>query len=128
MATFNLTKSSMYILFSTLFVLTVTITVMILLFTPLKYYIPGYGNNRAHREVVKLKHNVDSLSDLINAQQAYALNIKKVIAGDYDGERDTTMLDMEKVKKEAMSSILPPAEVIKEQAIATEKDQKRKRR
>ena len=126
-ATFSLTKSRMYMLFSTLFVLTVTITVIILLFTPLKYYIPGYGNNKTHIEVIKLKRNVDSLSDLVTAQQAAAMNIRKVIAGDYTGPKDTTMLDMDKVKKEDMNSILPRPEVIKQQAIqSVTRDQKKK--
>ena len=52
-ATFNLTKSRMYMLFSTLFVLTVFITVVILLITPLKYYIPGYGHNKTHLQEVR---------------------------------------------------------------------------
>lgn len=125
-ATFNLTKSRMYMLFSTLFVLTVTITIIILLFTPLKYYIPGYGNNKTHIEVVDLKNTVDSLSDLIVAQHDYAENIKKVINGDYNGTKDTTMLDLKKVNKEAMKSILPAPEVIKQQAIQSVVKEQRK--
>jgi len=127
-ATFNLTKSNMYVLFSTLFVLTVIITVIILLFTPLKYYIPGYGNNKTHREVVKLRQNVDSLADLVQAQQDDALNLKKVIAGDYEGVKDTVLLDMDKVNREAMNSILPAPEVIKQQALQTGKAEQRRRR
>ncbi len=126
-ATFNLTKSRMYMLFSTLFVLTVTVTVLILLFTPLKYYIPGYGNNKTHREVVRLKQNVDSLADLIQAQQAYTQNIKDVIAGNYQGFTDTTILDMERVNKEAMNSILPAATDIKKQAIQSVKEEEKKK-
>lgn len=116
-ATFSLTKSRMYMLFSTLFVLTVVITVMILLFTPLKYYIPGYGNNKTHVEVVSLKHTVDSLSDMVIAQQTYAANIRKVINGDYDGTKDTTMLDVKKINTDAMNSILPDPNTIKQQAL-----------
>ena len=120
-ASFNLTKSRMYMLFSTLFVLTVVITVTILLFTPLKYYIPGYGNNKTYQQVVRLKQNVDSLADLVSAQQAYAANIRNVITGNYKGPADTTLLDMEKVKRDAIKSILPPPDVIKQQAIQSVK-------
>lgn len=116
-ATFSLTKSKMYIVFSTLFVLTVTITVSILLFTPLKFYIPGYGNKKSHREVVRLRKDVDSLKDVIVAQENYVLNIKNVIVGKYTGPKDTAMLDMDRVKREAMNSILPPGAVIKEEAV-----------
>ncbi len=125
-ATFNLTKSRMYMLFSTLFVLTVTITVFILLFTPLKYYIPGYGNNKTHRAVVQLKQHVDSLADLVQAQHNYVTNIKHVIVGEYEGIKDTTLLDMDKVKKDAMNSLLP-SDIIRQQAgIPTEKSKKRR--
>jgi len=76
---------------------------------------------------VKLKRNIDSLADLVNAQQAYAKDIKKVIGGDFDGLKDTAMLDMNKVNRDAMKNILPPAEVIKQQAIqSVGKEQKKK--
>jgi hypothetical protein len=116
-ASFYLTKSRLYMLFSTLFVLTVSITLIILLATPLKYYIPGYGNNKTHVQVVKLKRSVDSLSDLVAAQQAMAANIRRVIAGDYIGPTDTAMLDMDRVNREAMKSIMPAPEVIKKDAL-----------
>ncbi|HRO41661.1 MAG TPA: hypothetical protein PL009_02425 [Flavipsychrobacter sp.] len=123
---FNLTKGRMYVLFSTLFVTTVTITVMILLFTPLKYYIPGYGNNRAHREVVRLRKDVDSLRDMIGAQQQMVTDIRKVIVGEIDVVRDTKLLDMDRVHREAMNSILPPGAVIKEDAVGKETKKKRR--
>ncbi len=116
-ATFNLTKRRMYMMFSTLFVVTVFITVLILLLSPLKYYLPGYGGDNSHFEVVKLKQQVDSLADLTRAQQDYAANIRKVISGKEDGERDTAMLDINKVRTEALNSILPDASDIKEQAM-----------
>ncbi len=116
-ASFSLTKSRMYVLFSTMFVVIVAITVMILLFTPLKYYIPGYGDNRTQIEVIRMKHKVDSLADVVNAQQLYADNLKKVIIGDYKGLADTTSLDLEKERRDAMNSILPSPDAIREQAI-----------
>lgn len=116
-ASFTLTKNRMYMLFSTAFVVIVGITLTILLLTPLRYYIPGYGNSKSHNEVIQLKQTVDSLSDMMLAQQVYAANIQKVISGEYTGVKDTTMLDMDKVKKEAMNSILPDPSIIKQEAI-----------
>jgi len=116
-ASFRLTKSSVYILFSTLFVVTILITVSILLLTPMKYYIPGYADNKARRQMIQLKKNVDSLADLVNAQQKQAADIRKVINGEYDGRRDTTMLSPEAIQNAAMGSILPRPEDIKQGAI-----------
>ena len=41
--TFRLSRMSVYIMLSTIFVLLVGLTVALIVFTPLKYYIPGYG-------------------------------------------------------------------------------------
>lgn len=115
-ASFRLTLRKLYVLFSVVFVVVITLTVCLLLVTPLKYYIPGYGNNKANVQMLRLKSSVDSLSDLVAAQQEYEENIRNVISGKYDGKPDTTMLDMNQVRKEAMS-IFPKNEEIKKKAI-----------
>ena len=116
-ASFSLTKSRMYVLFSTIFVVIVTITVLILLFTPLKYYIPGYGDNRAQIEVIRMKQKVDSLADLVTARDTYTEHLKKVIVGDYKGISDTSLLDLDKVRKEDMNSIIPSTKDIRDEAL-----------
>ena len=115
-ASFRLSLRKLYVLFSVVFVVVITLTVCLLLVTPLKYYIPGYGNNKANVQMLRLKSSVDSLSDLVAAQQEYEENIRNVISGKYDGKPDTTMLDMNQVRKEAMS-IFPKNEEIKKKAI-----------
>ena len=114
---FSLTKSRMYVLFSTIFVVIVTITVLILLFTPLKYYIPGYGDNRAQIEVIRMKQKVDSLADLVTARDTYTQHLKQVIVGDYKGISDTSLLDLDKVRKEDMNSIIPSTKDIRDEAL-----------
>lgn len=127
-ASFHLTKKSVFTLFSTLFVVTILVTVCILLFTPLKYYIPGYGSNVARTQVIRLKQSVDSLSDLVVLQQKQADDIRMVISGDDKGLRDTAMLKPELMRTSAMSSILPKADEIKKLAAQEEKVEKKKAR
>ena len=115
-ASYRLTMRKLYVLFSSIFVVVVTITVCLLLVTPLKYYIPGYGSNKTNIQMLRLSKTVDSLSDLVASQQLYQENLVKVMNGSYDGTPDTTMLDMNLVKKEAMS-IFPKNEEIKKEAI-----------
>src|SRR6188472_2714438 len=74
-ASFHLTKKSLYTLFSTVFLITILATVCILLFTPLKYYIPGYGSNAVRVQTIRLEHKVDSLSHLVSAGQQQAERI-----------------------------------------------------
>ena len=112
-ASYRLTIQKLYVLFSTLFVVIVALTICVLLITPLKYYIPGYGSNKTHRQVMKLKQNVDSLSDLVAAQQLYEANIRKVINGNYNGKPDTNMLNVKEAEKEQMKSIFPVQDIKK---------------
>ncbi len=111
---FQLTMRKLYILLSSMFVLVAVLTVCILLLTPLRYYIPGYGSNKHRMEVIKLKQNVDSLSDLVNAQHKYEENLRDVITGKTPVTKDTTPLDMKKVKEDEMKSMIPMKEVKKD--------------
>lgn len=122
-ASFKLTMRKLYILLSTLFVVIVTATVCVLLLTPLKYYVPGYGSNKTHMQMVRLKRNMDSLSDLVLAQQVYEDNLRKIANGEYDGVKDTTKLDMNMVRKEDMSTF-PQTEEIKQKAMEEVKKDK----
>lgn len=94
---FKLSRMSVYIALSTLFVLLVTITVATVVFTPLRYYIPGYGDLKQRREFIKLKMRTDSLEKTIIARDQFLNNMKQVINGEFTGKVDTTMLKVPKV-------------------------------
>ena len=125
-ASFHLTKGSVYTLFSTLFVLTIAATVCILLFTPLKYYVPGYGSSKPRVQMLQLQQKVDSLADVVSAEQRKANNIQHIIAGDDVKQRDTAMLTQEEINK-APQNILPQPEEIKQQAAQPLKKPRRRR-
>ncbi|HEX6335120.1 MAG TPA: hypothetical protein VFZ78_12895 [Flavisolibacter sp.] len=93
--TFKLSRMSVYIAFSTIFVLLVGLTVALIVFTPLKYYIPGYGNARADREYRQLKYVTDSLEKQVTYQGQYIEGLKRVMGGD-DLKLDTTALEVPK--------------------------------
>jgi len=112
-ASYRLTIQKLYVAFSTLFVVIVGLTICLLLLTPLKYYIPGYGSNKTHLQMVKLKQNVDSLTDLVTAQQLYESNMRNVINGNNSNKRDTTMLNIKEAEKEQMKSIVPLQDIKK---------------
>ena len=115
----DLSKTKIYTFLSSLFVFTAIITVLLIVFTPLRFYIPGYGSNKAQKEALILKRQLDSLGVLVKEQQAYTANIKTIINGGYKGIKDTMALDMKKVKAEDMNSIMPDADDIKKDAAAT---------
>lgn len=89
---FKLSRLSVYIMLSTIFVLLVGLTVALIVFTPLKYYIPGYDDLKIGREYRQMKYRVDSLEKQIGYQAKYIDNIKKVLAGNNAVLLDTTKI------------------------------------
>jgi hypothetical protein len=92
--TFKLNRLSVYIALCTIFVVLVGLTVALIVFTPLKYYIPGYGSQAERREMVQLKIRADSLETQIRQKQAYWDNVKNVLSGKVPENLDTTQLDV----------------------------------
>lgn len=90
--TFKLTRLSVYIGMSTVFVLMVGFTVALLVFTPLKYYIPGYGKKQSRLELQALKIRTDSLEKSILQKERYLKSVKAVLSGEMTA-RDTALLD-----------------------------------
>ena len=96
--TFKLTRLSVYIGISTLFVLLVGLTVALIAFTPLKLYIPGYGEVQKAREFEILKVRTDSLEHDLILKQQYINNIENVLKGNII-PRDTSRLSLKVIEK-----------------------------
>lgn len=87
--TFKLSRLSVYIAMSTIFVLLISFTIALIVFTPLKYYIPGYGSRQSKTELQLLKIRTDSLEQSIKYKDQYLNNIKKILNGDTPDKLDT---------------------------------------
>lgn len=92
--TFKLSRLSVYVMLSTIFVLLTGLTVALIVFTPLKLYIPGYGDANATRELRKIKIRTDSLETAMKYKDQYLLYMKSAIQGDANIKLDTTLLDI----------------------------------
>ena len=92
--TFRLSRMSVYIALSSVFVVLVGLTVALIVFTPLKYYIPGYGNAKIGREYRQLKYVTDSLEKQVTYQAQYINGIKRVLSGDVPLSLDTTLIEV----------------------------------
>jgi hypothetical protein len=92
--TFRLSRMSVYIGLSTIFVLLVGLTIALIAFTPLKYYIPGYGTRESRTALQILKMRTDSLERAIRYKDQYLDGVKKALSGTGTIELDTTALDV----------------------------------
>lgn len=93
---FKLSRMSVYVMLSSILVVLVGVTVALIVFTPVKYYIPGYGSARADREYRQLKYVTDSLEKQVNQQSLFIQSLQKVFAGNSDVKLDTTQLQLPK--------------------------------
>lgn len=92
--TFKLSRISVYITLSTIFVLLTGLTVALIVFTPLRLYIPGYGDFNATRELRELKMKTDSLEQAVRYKDQYLNNIKSVLQGNTPVNLDTTRVEV----------------------------------
>jgi hypothetical protein len=94
--TFKLSRLSVYVLLSSIFVVLVGLTVALIVFTPLKYYIPGYDDLKIGRDYRELKYRTDSLEQQVTYQARYIDGLKNVLKGDVSVKLDTTKLAVPK--------------------------------
>jgi len=95
--TFKLSRLSVYVMLCTIFVVLVGLTVALIVFTPLRYYIPGSGADyRADRELRQMKYRTDSLERELKFQEQYREGLQKVLKGDVTTKLDTTLINVPK--------------------------------
>jgi len=96
--TFKLSRLSVYIALSTIFVLLTGLTVALIVFTPLRLYIPGYGDVNATKELRDLKIKTDSLDQAMKYKDQYLESVRGVLMGGSTLKLDTTTLDIPKAE------------------------------
>ncbi|MEO6219800.1 MAG: hypothetical protein ABIO81_05190 [Ginsengibacter sp.] len=95
---FKLSRISVYIALCTLFVVLVGLTIALVMFTPLKLYIPGYGQGQKAKEYEILKVKADSIEQNLLKKQQYINTIEKILKGNML-PRDTTTLKLKNIEK-----------------------------
>ena len=93
-AAFRLSRKSVYIGLSISFILLVGLTITLIAFTPLKYYIPGYGNKESRTSLQLLKIRTDSLERTIQYKDQYLLGLKKALSEGSAMQLDTTVIQV----------------------------------
>ena len=98
---FKLTKLRVYVVSCLIFVVLLGINTSLFVFTPLKYYIPGFGSESERKELTKLKLRVDSLEKQILFRETYWNNVRNILQGNSKLNMDTSVIsipDLEEVK------------------------------
>lgn len=91
----RLTPGGFLILIATITIVTVTLVVSLVAFTPIREYIPGYASVKVEDKLYKLNDQADSIQRDLIAKQKYVDNILMILSGRDSAEhpknpRDTT--------------------------------------
>ena len=91
---FRLSRKSVYMGLSIAFMFLVGLTIALIAFTPLKYYIPGYGTKESRSALELLKIRTDSLEQAVHFKEQYIEGIKKVLSEGNPQQLDTIPLEL----------------------------------
>lgn len=65
-------------------ILLISFTTVIIAFTPLREFIPGYSSSKLKRDATELALKSDSLSTALKKNEAYIKSIQKVLTGELE--------------------------------------------
>lgn len=85
---YKLSLMNLYVAISSLVVGFTILITSIIVFTPIKRYIPGYGGIGSQRDVFDMVERVDSLERALAAHQTYATNVRKLLTADVETQAD----------------------------------------
>tara|TARA_R110002073_G_scaffold56835_16_gene144560 strand:- start:7562 stop:8431 length:870 start_codon:yes stop_codon:yes gene_type:complete len=78
----KLTRLNVFVIMSLSAIVLIALTTVLIAFTPLREYIPGYSSTALKKEATNLNFKTDSLQQVINVNEQYLESIKRVLKGD----------------------------------------------
>lgn len=85
---FKLSRLNVFVTGSLAVIGLIAFTTVLIAFTPLREYIPGYSSTALKRQATELTFKTDSLLNVINYTNRYIDNIRMVLRGDIDNTTD----------------------------------------
>jgi murein DD-endopeptidase MepM/ murein hydrolase activator NlpD len=84
-------------------------TILLIAFTPLREYIPGYDSTALRRQANALTYRTDSLEQALVVNERYINSIRKVLTGDVTSEEFNKDSILEAARAEASAINLAPS-------------------
>lgn len=78
---FKLTPMNVFVGFSSSLVSLTILIILLIFFTPLKEYVPGYTDTQTKRNIQQLLFKADSLEESLKAKETYYKNILDIMNG-----------------------------------------------
>jgi len=120
---FQLTRFNVLVLFSVMAIAFAFFIYAVIIFTPLKEYVPGYGDVNMRKDLVLMKLKSDSLEMAIIEQELWMSNIKNLLEGNVDSmilekTAENEFFDTIKLDRIPMEDVLLREEIEREEGYA----------
>ncbi len=105
---FKLSRLNVFVTGSLCIIGLIGLTILLIAFTPLREYIPGYSSTKLKRQATELTYKTDSLVNTLNYTNRYLENIRKVLKGDIENNEINRDSLFEQFKLDPASVDLSP--------------------
>jgi len=103
---FKLSRLNVFVYGSLFAIMLIALTTLLIAFTPLKEYIPGYSSTEFKKQATELTFKIDSLENVLAVNDVYINKIKKVLTGDVkdlDFDKDS-VFEVVKYDKDSLAT------------------------
>ncbi|MFV8225333.1 M23 family metallopeptidase [Christiangramia aquimixticola] len=84
---FRLTRLNVFVAVGVSAILLIALTTILIAFTPLREYIPGYSSADLKEKAANLAYTSDSLQEVIKLNDQYLNSIKNALLGEFDTDK-----------------------------------------
>lgn len=95
---YRLTLMNVYISFSIVLVLLVTLVILLFIFTPIKQYLPGYGQVNSNQEIYKIERRLYELEAEVQAREIYLESVRNALTNNVEYKPENVKDESEAVK------------------------------
>lgn len=85
---YKLTLLNVYVMLSTVVVLVAVVVFLLIAFTPIRRYIPGYGDIEQHTALMDINRKIEEMEKRATANEQYADNFRRILVGDVETIED----------------------------------------
>lgn len=86
----------------TIIIIVFAISSVIIIFTPLRNYLPGYMNSEVRSQVMENALRADSLAQIVERQNLYLMNIQDIFTGNIKLDSINTMEELTVIREDSL--------------------------
>jgi len=105
---FKLSRLNVFVTGSIFIIILIGLTTLLIAFSPLREYIPGYSSTKLKRQATELTYKTDSLVTVLNYTNKYLNNVRLVLRGELENNEASRDSLFEKYKLDPNTIDLTP--------------------